>query len=149
MRYLLCSLIVAVTALAVPASAQQSKRFGPYELHYAVVNTTFLDPQVAAAYGIVRGDDRAILNLALREHLPDGSDVARAMQLKGSSWDLLQKSTELEFQEVSEPPAIYYIAPFDFLNEEWRHFEIHFRAENSDETQTFKFKQQVYEELKK
>lgn len=133
-------------SLALPAAAQQSKMFDLYELHYSVVNTTFLAPQVAAAYGITRGEDRAILNLAVREHLADGSTAARAMQLKGRSWDLLQHTVELEFQEVREGPAIYSIAEFRFLNEEWRHFEVHFRPEGAIKTYTFKFKQQVYEE---
>jgi len=146
-RPLLPLLTFALLWLAPPALAQQSERFGPYELHYSVVNTTFLQPEVAAAYGITRGNDRAILTLALREHLPDGSDVARPMQLKGRTWELTGRSVQLDFQEVRENPAVYYVAEFRFFNEEWRHFEINFRPEGSDETLTFKFKQQVYEEL--
>ncbi len=142
-------LIVAALGLllATSAPAQQSQAFGPYELHYAVTNTTIIDPKVAAAYGLTRGRQRAILTLALREHLPDGSDVARPMQLKGRTWDLLQKTTDLEFQEVRENPAVYYIAEFKYLNEEWRHFEVYFRPEGVDETYTLKLKQQVFEEL--
>ena len=49
------------------ALGQQSETFGPYELHYSVVNTTFLNPRIAEAYGITRGEKRAFLNLAVRE----------------------------------------------------------------------------------
>jgi hypothetical protein len=108
-----------------------------------VVNTTFLEPKVAATYGIVRGEQRAILNLAVREHLGD-TTAARPMILQGRTWDLVQRSETLEFQEVREGPAIYYIAEFEFLNEEWRFFEIDFRPEGADQTYTFKFKHQVY-----
>ena len=125
------------------ASAQQSERFGPFELHYSVVNTTFLEPEVAASYGITRGEKRAILNLSVREHLPDGGTEARGMLLKGRTWDLIQNQF-LEFQEVREGPAIYYIAEFKFINEEWRFFEVDFRPEGADETFTFKFKHQLY-----
>ena len=31
--------------LVLPAQAQQSEMFGPYELHYSVVNTTFITGQ--------------------------------------------------------------------------------------------------------
>ena len=123
--------------------AQQSERFGPYELHYSVVNTTFLEPRVAANYGITRGEKRAIVNLAVREHLEDGSTVARNMLLKGRTWDLIQNQF-LEFQEIREGPAIYYIAEFKFINEEWRFFEVDFRPEGGEETFTFKFKHQLY-----
>jgi hypothetical protein len=159
--------------MSIPALAQQSERFGPYELHYSVVNTTFIEPQVAANYDITRGKKRAILNLSVREHpaetpAPEAeaeaeaeagrfdpptdteapADItaptkARAMQIQGKTWDLIQNQP-LTFREIREGPAIYYIAEFRFINEEWRFFEIDFRPEGADRTYTFKFRQQVF-----
>ena len=134
--------LVAILCLAGAARAQQSEMFGPYELHYSVVNTTFLAPEVAAAYGIVRGKQRAILTLAVREH-QEGSAGTRPMLLKGRTWDLIQNQT-LEFLEIREGQAVYYIADFKFINEEWRFFEVDFRPEGADETYTFQFKHQLY-----
>ena len=142
-RPLLLSMVLGLL-LPLSASARQSQRFGPYELHYSVVNSTFVDPKVAASYQITRGKDKAFLNLAVREHVGDRSE-GRPMQLKGRSWDLLGRSGELEFQEIREGQAIYYIAQFEFSNEEWRHFEIFFRPEGATETYTFKHKHQMYE----
>jgi len=124
------------------ALAQQSETFGPFELHYSVVNTTFLDPKVASSYGITRGKKRAILNLAVREQLGEGS-AARSMLLQGRTWDLMQNQS-LEFKEIREGEAIYYIAEFTFINEEWRFFEMDFRPDGADQTYTFKFKHQLY-----
>jgi hypothetical protein len=129
--------------LAGPAMAQQSENFGPFELHYSVVNTTFLEPAIAAAYGITRGEKRAILNLAVRERLTSGGDEARAMVLQGRTWYLIQNQT-LEFREIREGDAIYYIAEFPFINEEWRFFEVDFRPASAQQTYTFKFKHQLY-----
>ncbi len=136
------ALLSLLVLLSGAAQAQQSEMFGPFELHYAVVNTTFLEPKVAAAYGITRGKKRAILNLAVREHVENGTE-ARTMLLKGRTWDLIQNQ-DLTFKEVREGPAIYYIAEFEFINEEWRFFEMDFRPDGSDETYTFKFKHQLY-----
>jgi hypothetical protein len=154
-------LLIACVLLATPALAQQSERFGPYELHYSVVNTTFIEPEVAATYGITRGKKRAILNLAVREHRPApagegagdsgspaqdlvaGTTESRAMQIQGKTWDLIQNQP-LTFQEVREGPAIYYLAEFRFINEEWRFFEIDFRPEGAQQTYTFKFRHQVF-----
>ena len=122
--------------------AQQMEKFGRFELYYSVVNTTFLDPKIASTYGIARGEKRAIINLAVRENLADGS-TSRAMKLQGRTWDLIQSQT-LEFKEVREGDAIYYIAKFQFINEEWRFFEIDFRPTGGDQTYTFKFKHQLY-----
>lgn len=125
------------------AVAQQSETFGPYELYYSVVNTTFLDPQIAKTYGITRGKKRAILNLAVRETLVGGGSEARAMVLQGKTWDLIQNQG-LTFREIREGEAIYYIAEFSFINEEWRFFEIDFRPDGADQTYTYKFKHQLY-----
>ena len=137
--YLTFTLLLLLCNQAV---AQNSEMFGPFELHYSVVNTTFLEPKTAEAYGITRGKKRAILNLAVREQL-EKSSIARAMLLQGRTWDLVQ-SQPLEFKEIRESGAIYYIAEFSFINEEWRFFEIDFRPEGADQTYTFKFKHQLY-----
>lgn len=135
-------LITSLLAFAGHTYAQQSEMFGPFELHYSVVNTTFLDPKVAATYNITRGEKRAILNLAVREHVAAGTE-ARTMLIKGKTWDLIQNQA-LTFKEIREGQAIYYIAEFKFINEEWRFFEIDFRPAGSDQTYTYKFKHQLY-----
>lgn len=138
-RTLLACLALFICGTAL---AQQSETFGPFELHYSVVNTTFLDPKVASSYGITRGKKRAILNLAVREQLGEGS-AARSMLLQGRTWDLMQNQS-LEFKEIREGEAIYYIAEFTFINEEWRFFEMDFRPDGADQSYTFKFKHQLY-----
>lgn len=141
------TLPIAITLLCLTfipgfALAQQSEKFGPFELYYSVVNTTFIQPEVAATYGITRGKKRAIINLAVRENIANGSEP-RAMKLQGRTRDLIQNQT-LEFQEIREGGAIYYIADFSFINEEWRFFEVDFRPEGAEETYTFEFKHQLY-----
>jgi len=138
------ALLLGLTLLPCVVLAQQSERFGPYELHYSVVNTTFLDPKVAASYGITRGRERAIVNISLRRHREGGGTTAHAMVLEGWARDLIQTQRKLEFREIREGDAIYYIAEFPFLNEEWLTFKIEFQPEGSDQTYTHSFKRQLY-----
>lgn len=138
---LLCMVLML---LGSAAKAQLSERFGPYELYYSVVNTTFIEPGVAAEYGLARGSRRAIINLALREHLEDGSTVAREMDLEGQSWDLTQSRINFDFIKVVEGPAIYYIGEFKFINREWRFFDVSFTPRGSTERYQFDFKKQMY-----
>ena len=45
-------LLLSVALLMAPLTyAQQSERFDDYELHYSIVYSTFLTPQVAAEFG--------------------------------------------------------------------------------------------------
>ena len=143
------SVVVLCTLLSLAAGttwAQQSKRFGDYELHFSVVNTTFLAPEVAAEYGIVRGKRRGIVNIALREHAEgraDGEARTIPMELEGRSWDLIT-GQDMTFQEINEDGAVYYIGDFKFINREWRWFELSFRPQGSEKTFTHKFKHQLY-----
>jgi hypothetical protein len=138
----ICIALLSLVVFSSRTLAQQSETFGPFELHYSVVNTTFLQPSVAATYSITRGEKNAILNLAVRENVAEGSKPL-GMTLQGRTWDLIQNQA-LEFKEIREGEAIYYIAEFPFINEEWRFFEVNFRPEGAQQTYTFKFKQQLY-----
>lgn len=142
LRHILISLLV----LSNPALGQQSEKFGPFELHYSVINSTFLSPAVAEIYGITRGKRRAVLNLVLRKPSEDGMGTAQAMQLRGQVRDLLQTQQTLDFREIRDGDAIYYIAEFRFINEEWRFFDLKFRPEGEDKTYSFDFKWQLYVE---
>lgn len=133
---------IALLFVAMGVRAEQSETFDQYELHYSVVNTTFIQPEVAANYGIVRGEKRAILNLAVLDTKTE-KNTAVTMLLKGRTWDLIQNQF-LEFKEVREGDAIYYIADFKFINEEWRFFEVDFRPEGASKSYTFKLKHQLY-----
>ncbi|MDX1733179.1 MAG: DUF4426 domain-containing protein [Halioglobus sp.] len=141
-RSLQYCILLALALAAGTALGQQSEMFGPFELHYSVVNSTFISPEVASSYNIRRGKNYAFINLAVREHVEGGTEP-RGMLLKGRTWDLIQNQT-LEFREIREGGAIYYIAEFKFINEEWRFFEVDFRPEGATKTHTFKFKHQLY-----
>jgi len=138
------AILIGLVLLPGLALAQQSERFGPYELHYSVVNTTFLDPSVAEAYGITRGKTRGMVNISLREHLDGGRSAAKGMTLKGHIRDLLQRREPLEFREIREGDAIYYIAEFPFIDQEWNYFDIEFTPESGDQPYSYTFKHQLY-----
>jgi hypothetical protein len=144
-RTLLACFTLAFACIGTPALGQQSERFGEFELHYSVVNTTFLEPEVASAYGIKRGKRTAIINLSLQKH-EDGAvtTTATPMKLQGTTSDLMQRQQVLEFREIREGDAIYYIASFKFITEDWHHFDIDFLPEGAERSLSFSFKQQMY-----
>ncbi|MEP5765796.1 MAG: DUF4426 domain-containing protein [Halieaceae bacterium] len=138
---------ILLLALALGASAAQagSQQFGPYEVLYTVVNTTFVEPEVAARYQLVRARDRAFVNLAIREQLPDGSDRAVSARIEGRTWDLFQNQF-LEFREVREGDAVYYIADFEFSDAEIRFFDIQLLPAGAKRSSQLKFQQKVYDQ---
>lgn len=135
---------LAFILLAPSSLAQQSERFDQFELHHSVVYTTFLSPEIAAQYGISRGDDKAILTLSVRD-AEAGDTAGRPMAIEGRTWDLIHGG-DLVLKEIREGRATYYIAAFEFLDREWRFFEFDFTPEGSEKTYHYKFKVQLWKQ---
>lgn len=131
--------------LASHATEAETAQFGRYEIIYSIVNSTFVEPAVAESYGLVRAKDRAFVNIAVREQLAEGRDRAVSARIEGRSWDLFQ-NTFLEFQEIREGPAIYYIADFEFSDEQVRFFDLTLLPQGAARSEQLRFQQKIYEE---
>ncbi|WP_339339340.1 DUF4426 domain-containing protein [uncultured Oceanicoccus sp.] len=125
------------------AQTETSKVFGDYEVHYSVLNSTFISPKVAQVYGIVRGKDRALINIAVRKRLARGETSAKKSIVRGSSSDLIH-TAPLDFQEIVEQGAIYYIAELRFNNKELRTFTISIQPDANIAPYTLKFNKILY-----
>ena len=135
-------LAISLMLWSTLAASQQSERFDQFELHYSIVYSTFLTPQIAAEFGIPRGKDKAMLTLSVRD--AEASDVeGRPMRIEGRTWDLITGG-DMTIKEVREGRATYYLIPFEFLDREYRFFEFDFTPEGSDQTYRYKFKTQLW-----
>ncbi len=137
-RLLGCSLL-----LWVGMSAAESQRFGDLEVTYSVVNSTFVSPDVASHYQLVRGHDRAFVNLVILDQASPDKPQALSARVEGRTWDLLQNQF-LKFQEIREGEAVYYIADFQFSDAEMRYFEINLLPAEAQRSLQLKFQHQVY-----
>lgn len=129
--------------LAPIALAEQMKEFGDYDVHYSVFNSTFISPETAKAYGLVRGKNRALITIAVRERLNKGKSRAKKALVSGTSSDLIH-SAELGFTEISEQQSTYYIAELRFNNKELRTFTIKIQPDPNIAPYTLKFSQTLY-----
>lgn len=124
--------------------AQHSKQFGDYDIFYTVLNSTFIKPEIAQRYGITRGKDKALINVAVRKQQPQGESIAQAARVTGSSYDLIH-TVPLEFTEYREGDAIYYIAELSFRDKELRSFTLEILPEGLQRSPyVVKFNQKLY-----
>ncbi len=137
----LFSQAMLLAALCLPATlqAEQKQMLGPYEAHYVVVQSTFFSEEVAAKYGIVRGRDRALMNLSFL----DESLTPVAVALSGTVKNLLSQEAALEFREVREGPAIYYLAEVRHTDRETLRFRIQVTTPDG-ESRELAFQQQMF-----
>jgi hypothetical protein len=136
-------ILLSVFVFSLNINAEQKKTFGDYDVHYSVLNSTFISPEVAKAYNIVRGKDRALINIAVRQNLDKGDSKAKRSIISGNSSDLIHR-TELDFREIIEQDAIYYIAELRFNNKELRTFTIKIQPDPNISPYTLKFPKKLY-----
>jgi hypothetical protein len=117
------ALIISAMLFGAAGASAESRQFGRYEVLYTVFAADFLQPQIAQAYGIVRAADRAVLNITVRRQLDTGGDEAIAAVVSGTRGDLVH-TRALEFREVVEPGARYYLADFPIRNDETQYFTL-------------------------
>ena len=120
------------------------KDIGNYSVHYSVFNSSFLPQEAAAGYGFVRAGDRAILNVAVTEKDAGGASRGLPIELKASVANLLQQSTELEFVEVDEGDATYYLAEFEFPDQDALNFTLHVLLPGEQYSDTLTFRKTLY-----
>ncbi len=141
MRILTTFLLLAGVALSFQASAEQKKTLGSWDVHYIAVNTTFLTPEVAKAFGIVRSKNSTLVNISI---LDKRTKKAQSVEITGNARDLLGSQKQLEFKKVTEGEAIYYLATMSFEDQERYRFTIKMNQGNNN--QTLKFEQKLYKE---
>jgi hypothetical protein len=124
------------------APAQQSERFGPYEVHYNTLNTNMLTPEIAQAYGIQRAVTRALLNVTVIQR--DGNRPVPAT-VTASATNLTGQQRTIELRQVRDQDAIYQLGTFRVRNEEILTFRVEVQPEGRvGPPFTFSFRQQFY-----
>jgi len=130
---------VGMLLITFPAFAEQKESLGDWDVHYMVVNTTFLTPEVASTYGIVRSKYNALVNISV---LDKASHKAQRLSVSGEATNLLGNTRDLSFKKVEDGNAIYYLSILPFRDQETFRFNIEIRKGNDSET--LRFKQQMY-----
>ena len=132
-------LSVAAIIFSPLGVAEQMQRFGQYELHYIVIPTTMLKPEIAAEYDISRGKDRALVNVSVLNREKKAINAT----IIGDSQNLLGQLQDLDFKQVTEGDAIYYLAEIRFADLEVHRIQIEATAPDGKST-LLKFNQKLY-----
>lgn len=141
-----CASLVTIAGLAPAVQAEQLERFGDLEVHYIVLNTTTLDPEMAERYDLERAEDRALVNIAGRRVQADGSTEATTLGITGIVSNLLGQSRTLDFEEVRDPGAVYYLATTYFSDRETLRFELQVTDPVTGRTHPLSFQKELWKQ---
>jgi hypothetical protein len=127
--------------VATGARGEQMQRLGEHEVHYIVLPSTTLNASVAHRYGLERARNLALVNVSVL--VSDGLGVP--VGITGTARNLLGQTTALEFREVREDAAVYYLATLHYTDRDMFSFTISIEA-NGAPARTLEFRQTLYAE---
>ncbi len=120
------------------------KDFGGYLLHVNALGTNQLPPEVAQSAGIVRSDNRGMLNVVILKKLEAREDQPWAGAVEVAAANLAGQFRSIDMRKVTEQDAIYYIGEFAVSNQETLVFDIDVVPENETRRLAVRFTKQFY-----
>ncbi|MBC3348827.1 DUF4426 domain-containing protein [Pseudomonas sp. SWRI196] len=141
MKRLALFLITACLSVGAMAAdvikAERKEVFGDITVHYNTFNSTFLTPDIAKNAELIRSKGQGVINVSV---IKDGKPLMA--QVSGTVKDLTSQSIPLQFKQVTEQGAIYYIAQYPVPQQETRTFEI--KVQTGDKINTINFNQELF-----
>ena len=143
-RYISLSISLIFLLSAFNISADQSKDFGDYTIHYSAFTTDVLTADIARVYSITRSKNRALLSISVLKKVMDASIKPVSAEVKASATNLSAQLKTFEIRELNDQGAIYYIAETQVNHRETLKFDLAITPEGEENTYRFSFDQQFF-----
>ncbi|GLX85194.1 hypothetical protein tloyanaT_14460 [Thalassotalea loyana] len=132
-------LLFALIGMSFSAHSEQKQVLGDLDVHYIALNSTMIPANVAVNYDITRSKINALINISVLDNT-QANKPAKSVGISGVATNLLGHKKNLEFVEVVEGDAIYYLAQLRFTSEEQFTFNITILDEGQEHNLVFKQK---------
>lgn len=129
-----------------PKEIQTSQKFGDYTVHYTVFNSKQIPAEVARVYQLTRAKDISYINISLTKTQDGKTTLGLPATITGTAVNLMQQTTAIDFKQIKEPDATYYLASFRHTNEEDFKFEIKVTAEGESKPMVVSFTRRLFTE---
>jgi hypothetical protein len=128
----------------IVVSAENSKDFGDFVIHYNAMATDMVPPEVARKYRITRSKNRGMINITVLKKVLSSPGQPVHARVQVSARNLAGQGRTIGMREIREGNAIYYIGEFGVANEETLNFDVRARPQGSQETVEVRFSQDFY-----
>ena len=140
---IISTLALFLALISTNIFAENSKTFGDYVIHYNAFRSDTLTPEIAKAYSLTRRNNRMIVNITVQKKNGDVSKPVKA-KVTGFASNLTGQLKDLEFKEIHDGEAIYYLAQSQVANRETLKFDITATPAGEKLVAKLNFKQQFY-----
>ncbi|MCK5648732.1 MAG: DUF4426 domain-containing protein [Gammaproteobacteria bacterium] len=145
MKNLKYTLILSLTffflVIGAVSQAENSKEYAEHIVYYNAFPTDSLPSQMTKQYGLKRSKNYAMINISVMEKAA-GVPTGVKSKVTGNLKNLMGQSRALEFREIKEGIAVYYIAQIGIQSKETVNFNIDIVPEGSNEKYEIKFSKQ-------
>ena len=135
--------LITLLALSVitTSSAENMKKMDGLNIHYIALGSAFLTPEIAKAYGIERSRYKGLVNISVLDNTQAGNP-SKTVFINGKARNDVGQIKSLEFTEVKEGDAVYYLAQVSYTNKETIYFDINITDKGKQHN--LKFSQKFY-----
>ncbi|WP_095081536.1 DUF4426 domain-containing protein [Pseudomonas sp. Irchel s3h17] len=129
---------LSVSAMAADViKGERQETFGDVTVHYNTFNSTYLTPDIAKGAELIRSKNQGVINVSV---IKDGKPMLASVT--GTVKDLTSQSVTLNFKQITEQGAVYYIAQYPVDQQETRTFDI--KVQTGDKINTINFNQELF-----
>ncbi len=138
-------LMMLLSSLLAGTSARAQQQFesksGAYTVYHSLFPSSFLQPNIASSYNITRAKDRLVLNVSVT-HGSGAESRTQSARVSGTHSDLIH-TMPIEFREIREKDAVYYVAEIRASSEAVFYFDLKVQPDPDKPPISVKFNKRV------
>ena len=116
--------ILAFFGISTQVFAENSRVFGDYVVHYNAFRSDVLSPEIAKSYNVTRRNNRIVVNITVLKKVMGTTGKPVEATITGNASNLTGQLKTLEFREIKEDTAIYYLAELKVSDGEFLKFRL-------------------------
>ena len=138
-QILLALFLSTLLVPATQASSNHQLEFDNYVVHYNVVPSRFLQPQVARSIGIKRSHSRGVVTISVLQKIPGQPTKAVQASITGTTCNLFGRDRKLKLKEIFENGQVSYIAEVPIVRKERLKINFSVQPQGATRSHSFEF----------
>jgi hypothetical protein len=136
--------ILALSLTSLNSYAENSKEFGDYVVHYNAFRSDTISAEVAKQYNLARANNRVLINIAVLKKVMNTTGKPTSSTVTGHASNLTGQLKKLEFKEITEGNAIYYLAETKISDGEFLKFDVKILPEGETKAARLQFDKRFF-----
>ncbi len=136
--------ILTLSLASLNGYAESSKEFGDYVVHYNAFRSDTISAEVAKQYNLARANNRVLINIAVLKKVMNTTGKPTSSAVTGHASNLTGQLKKLEFKQITEGNAIYYLAETKISDGEFLKFDIKITPEGGAKAARLQFDKRFF-----